>query len=64
MGGALTAIRAGSRGGPVGLGPRASHQEEASHQFAAGALFNLSNCLITDQSAISPEMTVGETGAP
>ena len=30
----------------------------ASHQFAAGALFNLSDCLITDPSAISREMTV------
>ena len=38
--------------------PVASQQEGASNQFAAGALFNLSNCLITDPSAISREMTV------
>ena len=46
--------------GRIQGGPRASHQEGASHQFAAGALFNLSvsNSLITDPSAISRERTV------
>ena len=40
----IVKISAGSRGGGgggVGPGPRASHQEGASHQFAAGALFNV-----------------------